>query len=237
MEHFWHQLVKGGDASFMGLGIPAMYGMGHYTQEELKASGLARLGWWHHSIECNMDKVDLDFLAVHLKVYASYLWGLCTQPVLPLEIAAAAEQLVARLAALQEPGRAIGLAGTLDTAQRFLVAARDFDANAERWRARYAADPALSDEPAARLNEAMKRVNRLIIPLALTYKGAYGHDPYGFTPQQSIIPVLHDVPLLADLPPGEERWMLETELVRNRNRVSDALSDAAAAMREGASGL
>jgi hypothetical protein len=237
MEHYWHQLVKGGDASFMGLGIPAMYGMGHYTQAELKASGLARLGWWHHSIECNMDKVDLDFLAVHLKVYASYLWGLCTQPVLPLEIAPAAEQLVVRLTALQEPGRAIGLGGTLDTAQRFLVAARDFDAIAEHWRARYAADPALSDEPAARLNEAMKRVNRLIIPLALTYKGVYGHDPYGFTPQQSMIPVLHDVPLLADLSPGEERWMLETELVRNRNRVSDALSDAAVVMREGVSGL
>jgi hypothetical protein len=162
---------------------------------------------------------------------------LCTQPVLPLEIAPAAEQLVVRLTALQEPGRAIGLGGTLDTAQRFLVAARDFDAIAEHWRARYAADPALSDEPAARLNEAMKRVNRLIIPLALTYKGVYGHDPYGFTPQQSMIPVLHDVPLLADLSPGEERWMLETELVRNRNRVSDALSDAAVVMREGVSGL
>ena len=184
-----------------------------------------------------MDKVDLEFLAVHLKVYASYLWGLCTAPVLPLEMAPAAEQLVARLDALQEAGAAIGLDGTLASAERLLAAARAFDAVADDWRARYEADGTLGDEPALRLNETMKRVNRLLIPVALTYKGTYGHDPYGFTPQQSMIPLLHDVPLLASLEPGEARWMLETELVRNRNRVSDALADAAMLLGEGTAGL
>ena len=57
MEHYWHRLPKGGDASLMGLGVPAMYGIGHYTEQELKETGLARLGWWHQSIECNMDKI------------------------------------------------------------------------------------------------------------------------------------------------------------------------------------
>jgi len=78
----------------------------------------------------------------------------------------------------------------------------------------------------------MKRVNRLLIPLASTAKRTYGHDPYGYTPQGSMIPVLHDVPLLADLPEGETRWMLETELVRARNLVSDTLADAAITLRE-----
>ena len=41
----------------------------------------------------------------------------------------------------------------------------------------------------------------------------------------SVIPSLFDVPRYASLPEGEERWMLETALVRGRNRVCDALSD------------
>jgi hypothetical protein len=40
---------------------------------------------------------------------------------------------------------------------------------------------------------------------------------------------LYDVPKLARLPQiGPERWQLETQLVRERNRVSDALTDARA---------
>ena len=43
-----------------------------------------------------------------------------------------------------------------------------------------------------------------------------------------MLPCLFDVPQLADLPDGEQRWMLETQLVRQRNRVADALGDATA---------
>jgi len=49
--------------------------------------------------------------------------------------------------------------------------------------------------------------------------------PYGYTPQGSMIPSLYDVPRFAKLPDGEARWMLETQLVRARNRVADALDD------------
>jgi len=82
------------------------------------------------------------------------------------------------------------------------------------------------DEAAADiLNDCMKRLSRTLIPLASTAKGAYGHDPYGYTPQGSMIPSLYDMPQLAKLPEGEARWMLETQLVRERNRVADALED------------
>lgn len=237
MEYHWHRLPKGGDASFMGLGIPAMYGIGHYTEQELADTGLARLGWWHHSIECNMDKIDLDFLATHLKVYAGYLWGLCTEAVLPFDFADAAAQFVDRLDELQAPGKSIGLDGALDRARDFHAAASAFDASTATWRARYGEDPSLDEAPANALNEAMKSVNRLLIPMASTAKGTYGHDPYGYTPQGSMIPVLHDVPKLADLPENETRWMLETELVRARNQVADALTDAADTLRRATAGI
>ena len=71
----------------------------------------------------------------------------------------------------------------------------------------------------------MKRLSRALVPLASTSKGAYGHDPYGYTPQGSMIPTLYDVPRYAKLKDGEARWMLETQLVRDRNRIADALED------------
>ena len=71
----------------------------------------------------------------------------------------------------------------------------------------------------------MKRLSRTLVPLASTSKGTYGHDPYGYTPQGSMIPTLYDVPRYAKLGDGEERWMLETQLVRDRNRIADALMD------------
>jgi hypothetical protein len=58
--------------------------------------------------------------------------------------------------------------------------------------------------------------------------GKYGHDPYGYTPQGTMIPALHDLAHLAALGEGEERWMLETKAVRNRNRVADTLAEAIA---------
>ena len=82
------------------------------------------------------------------------------------------------------------------------------------------------DETAAEiLNACMKRLSRALVPLASTAKGAYGHDPYGYTPQGTMIPSLYDLPRLAKTAEGEERWMLETQLVRARNRVADVLDD------------
>ncbi|MCB1546449.1 MAG: M28 family peptidase [Hyphomicrobiaceae bacterium] len=225
-EFYWHQLVKGGDSSFLGLGVPMIYAMGHYTEEELKASALARLGWWHHSIECGLDKVDVADLAVHLKVYGAYVWHLLTLPVLPYEFTSAAEQFVKRLEELKDPGKGVGLESALKRAIAFRDTAKRFDAMTKDWQERYRRDPALPMAAADRINAAMKRVNQIIVPLASTAKGSYGHDPYGYTPQRSMIPLLYDIPEYGKLPEGEKRWILETELLRARNRVMDGMTDA-----------
>ena len=70
--------MKNGDASFFGLGVPMMHGEGGFTDDELKDTALATLGWWHHSLENNIDKIDWDFMAVHLRVYGAWLWELAS---------------------------------------------------------------------------------------------------------------------------------------------------------------
>jgi Peptidase family M28 len=219
----WRRAVKNGDASFFGLGVPMLGAQGTFTEEELKLSALANLGWWHHSIDNTIDKLDFDFMQTHLEVYAAYLWELCTAPVLPFEFVGVAEEFIKRLDQLGSGS--VGLDGALEQARAFRAAAERLDAAAQTWRARYAAGGTTDDAAADILNDCMKRLSRSLVPLASTAKGTYGHDPYGFTPQGTMIPSLFDVPRYASMPEGEKRWMLETALVRARNRVCDALGD------------
>jgi hypothetical protein len=223
----WRRAVKTGDSSFFGLGVPMLQGQGTFTDAELKASAMATLGWWHHSIENTLDKLDWSRMGVHLRVYAAWLWELCTAPVLPFEFGPVAEDFVQRLRQLAPAGATIGLGPALECAEAFHDAATRLDTAAAAWRQRYGgghADPAVAET----LNACLKQLSRRLVPLASTAKGAYGHDPYGYTPQGSMIPGLFDVSRLLDLPEGEARWLLETQLVRERNRVADTLADCTA---------
>jgi hypothetical protein len=233
----WRRASKIGDASFFGLGVPMMAGQGAFTAAELEATALANLGWWHHSLECTIDKVNFVYLKEHLRVYGGWLWELLTARVLPFTYAPVAEQFIARLQELAPVGTAIGLDGALTRAEQFKAAAVRLDAVADGWRKRYETGGVADDEPALRLNRCMKRLGRLLIPLESTAIGTYGHDPYGLTSQTTMIPCLYDVPHHAALGEGEERWMLETKLVRQRNRVADALGDARALIDETLKGL
>ena len=82
-------------------------------------------------------------------------------------------------------------------------------------------------EPAAvLLNRTIKRLSRIIVPLQSSAVGSYGHDTYGFTPQTTMIPSLYDLGRFEKMPDGEQRWILETKVIRARNRVADALQDS-----------
>jgi hypothetical protein len=224
-EATWRRAVKNGDASFFGLGVPMLAAQGSYTEAELKQTALANLGWWHHSVENTIDKLDFAYMGVHLQVYAAYLWELCTAVVLPYEFVTVADHFLARLEELNKAAGSVGLDGAAERARAFKASAERLDTAAQDLRRRYA-DGSLTDEgPADVLNACLKRLSRTLVPLASTSKGSYGHDPYGYTPQGTMIPSLFDAPQLATLPEGEERWMLETQLMRARNHVADALDD------------
>ncbi|MSQ54731.1 MAG: M28 family peptidase [Betaproteobacteria bacterium] len=230
-EVSWKRVTKMGDASFIGLGIPMFQGEGAFTEAELKASALATRGWWHHSIECTIDKLDWTYMHDHMRVYAAYLWELCTAPVLPFTYEPVAAQLLKRLAELEKDGAAVGLEGVAARAKGLEAAAKKLDAASAQARAGF--DAGKGDEAAAKvLNRTMKRLSRLLVPLMSSAIGKYGHDPYGYTPQGTMIPSLYDLGRLAKLPEGEARWMLETKAVRDRNLVADTLADSIAIVED-----
>jgi hypothetical protein len=225
----WKPQNKGGDASFFGLGIPMIYGMGAFTEADLQASGHANLGWWHHSIESTIDKVDFGWMASHLRVYAAWLWELCTAMILPYEFTALAGHFRLHLDNLaQDRGLDdLRLSAVAEKARDLESLAARVDDAAQAWRRQYAKGDPDNGRAAALLNACLKKLSNRLIPIQSTVKGVYGHDPYGYTPQLSPIPCLYDTGRYGELAPGtEERAILGTHLTRQRNRVSDALADA-----------
>ena len=229
----WKPQKKGGDASLFGLGVPMLYGMGAFTAEELHATADANMGWWHHSMECTIDKVDFSWMQDHLRVYAAWLWELCTAAILPFDFVAVAQQFATRLEELARPrGTApLGLAEVAERARTLEASIVRLNARIRVERERFEAGNPASETAASILNSCLKRLSNILIPIQSTVKGVYGHDPYGYTPQLSAIPCLYDTQRLVELTEGsEERLVLETHLRRQRNRVADSLSDALAAV-------
>jgi hypothetical protein len=225
----WRRSIKIGDASFFGLGVPMLSGIAAFTESELKANGNAIFGWWHHTDKNTLDKVDWDDLAFHLRIYASYVWTVCTAPVLPFDFVLLVEAVLQRLREIADRDGVIGLDKTIARGEALRQHALRLEAAVKTFNATAAAQGSFDDAKARRLDRTIKRLSRLLLPIESTASDPYGHDPYGFTPQSTVLPGLYDMPLLAD--PAldtAQRRMLETELVRARNRITDALDDCCA---------
>jgi Peptidase family M28/PA domain len=221
----WERQAKSGDSSFFGIGVPSFQGRGAFTADELKATAHATLGWWHHSIENRLDKLDWALMQEHIRVYAGYLWELTTAPVLPFRFAPVAKQISDRLVELSAAGKSVGLADVERRAARFAEVIVKFDGRAAEETEHFTKGCG-SEDAAILLNRTMKRLSRIIVPLQSSAIGPYGHDTYGFTPQTTMIPALYDLTRLEKMPDDEQRWMLETKAIRSRNRVADSLQDS-----------
>jgi hypothetical protein len=227
MPVHWRRQQKNGDSSFFGVGLASLAGEMTYTDEEIQRTALATLGWWHHSIHNTLDKLDKEKLALHLKVYASWVWGLLTDPVLPHEYEPLGRRFVERLGQLAERDVPdIDLASTVERAREFQVLAARLDEAGHAWSQRLAAGS--GDERAADiLNHAKIWLSRTLVPIASTAAGPYGQDRYGHAWQTQMIPSLVPYPQLASYARDSEEFQTWwVAMVRARNQVTDALEQA-----------
>jgi hypothetical protein len=224
----WHRQQKNGDSSFFGVGLACLGGEMSFTDEEIQRTALASLGWWHHSVHNTIDKVDRDLLAIHLRVYANWVWGLLTEPILPHEYAPLATRFADRLrefAGYDVPG--IDMAGAAARAEEFNTLATQLDAQSAAWRQRLAGGATDGERAADVLNDAKLRLSRTLVPIASTVVGPYGQDRYGHIWQTQMIPSLVPYPTLAAMDRGSEAFQTWwVALIRARNRVVDALDHA-----------
>ena len=224
----WHRQQKNGDSSFFGVGLACIAGEMSYTDEEIQRTALATLGWWHHSLHNTIDKLDKDRLAMHLRVYANWMWGLLTSPILPNEYSPLANRFVDRLgefAGYEMPD--IDMQSAVERAREFQGLAERLDEQSDTWRRRISGNPTDAERAADLLNHAKIELSRTLVPIASTAVGPYGQDRYGHAWQTQMIPSLVPYPQVAGYDRQSEQFQTWwVAMIRARNRVVDALERA-----------
>lgn len=229
----WHRQQKNGDSSFFGVGLASLAGEMSFTDEEIQRTALASLGWWHHSVHNTIDKLDKKLLASHLRVYANWMWGLLTDPILPYEYEPLGTRFIERLSAFaRDEVPNIDMNGAVQRAQEFHALARQLDEQSHAWRERLKGNPKDGERAADLLNHAKIRLSRTLVPIASTAVGPYGQDRYGHAWQTQMIPSLVPYPTLAKMDRDSEEFQTWwVAMTRARNRAVDALAQASDTVR------
>jgi Peptidase family M28 len=205
-EHAGQQLagrrmLRAGDQSFWGIGVPSIFGnMGQQPREQRIVFGT---GWWWHTPDDTLDKLDPDVLVRDTRIYLHVVERLLTEEVPPLDFAETARDVVA---ALEAAGDDVDLS-------RCLERARALGERAERFAAARHEDP-------ARAWECLRRVSRTVVPVDYTLGDRFGHDPALVQPQ---------LPSLAPGPEGLDPRFASGRRVRAAARIAFALREAVAA--------
>ncbi len=215
--------LKAGDQSFWGIGLPSL---GAYRMVPPNSPLRANVGgsggaYWWHSPEDTIDKGDAAILAADTRLYLSIVGRLCTAEKLPFEYVTAARDFEKQLGDLsQAAGGHVDLGPALAAAQQFEEAARALDKTAAR----------VTGAKAEILNRGLIEIGRIINPVLYTSTSDYDQDP---ALQVPMLPALQGARQLPHLnPQSNEYGFLKTRLVRERNRIEDALQRATAAANE-----
>jgi hypothetical protein len=219
------RMSRAGDASFWGVGVPSLFmGMGEQPLETggnvaaafLGSPGEVRkgagFGWWWHTPEDTLDKIDPELLVRDTRIYLHAVWRLLADPVLPLDYAAFAEDLDSQIAAL---GDAMDLAEL-----------RDRVAALRRGAERLRSHPQAQDR-AAGINQALMRMGRALVTIDYTRADRFDHDPALPLPPY---PALEPLRALAAAPAGSDEAKFAAVAARRAlNRVRFAVKEAIAA--------
>ena len=200
------RMSRSSDQSFWGIGIPAMFGA---LSEQPPAPVKMRnaLGWWWHTPEDLLDKIDERNLVRDTRVFVHTLWRLLSDQVLPLDFAAHARVLLDELGALQS---ALGDRLSIDGLITRTESLRDH--------------AALGGHDDA----ALMRASRALAPVYYTSGDRHSHDP---ALPLSAWPILDPLRRLAKVAPDtDSARFLAVSATRARNRLAHALREALAAL-------
>jgi hypothetical protein len=207
--------ARAADDSFGGIGIPSMFGS--LSRQPRSADGMRNaLGWWWHTPEDLIDKIDETNLVRDTRIVLDVVWHLLTDEILPLDYVAKVDDLLAVLEPLQtELKDVLDLSDLVETAHlvRLLAAAvGTFQSGA---------DPKL-------VNHVFMRLSRTLVPLDYTSGDRFSHDP---ALSQPAWPMLDPLRRLAAAPVGtSQHYLAQVSAVRARNRVAFHLGEAVNAL-------
>jgi N-acetylated-alpha-linked acidic dipeptidase len=205
--------LKAGDQSFLGVGLSSIgaYRMLPLDHPDRAAVGGCGGGYWWHSPEDTLDKADANILAEDTRIYVTLTARMCVPEVHPYNFVPSADDFISNLKDHQSTaGQYLDLSDTIALAERY----------------RTLAEATASTEPADvdTYNLALLKVTRIVNPALFTIDGPYEMDP---ALQLPVLPGLAPMRELAALDPeSSEHRFLWTQLIRQRNRIHDALLQA-----------
>lgn len=214
-------LQRIGDQSFFGVGVPSIAARHGFRPELIREWNGATLGWWNHTEEDTFEQLDEEVFASDARFWTALLHSLLTRTELPHSAEALVRDIRERFNSMVEAGETpVELEQSSDRLSILQRQAADLDALTPR-----------NEWEAVQRNRALLSLSRALTSLRATAVGRYGQDSYGLTDLQQPIPMLAPLTryrtLAADDP---ERQLLVTELLRVRQRFSDGIAAAEAAL-------
>jgi hypothetical protein len=176
----------------------------------------AGFGWWWHTPDDTLDKIDPVLLQRDARIYTHTLWHLLHDAVLPLDYAAWAGDFRAELEKLRGY-----LGNKLDLAP-LLTRTEQLQAKAKAVHGRGG-----DHTRAAAINSALMHVSRALVPIDYTRGDRFDHDP---ALGQNPLPPLDPIRALASANEGDGEKFARVAAMRARNRVAHALDQANAAL-------
>ncbi|MDA7948554.1 MAG: M28 family peptidase [Hyphomicrobiaceae bacterium] len=170
-----------GDSSFFGAGIPTINACQKFDCAQMTCRPGTPLGWWHHTVHNTIDRIDPDNLEKFARVTLTTLCGLLQNDVLPFRYAPAA-------ARIEKAGKHFACQTGLpvpSVLSRLMPVAASLDEVTNRIRER-----GVRDESTVRLNQRMRRLNQVLVPLRHAYSAPWEQDSYGLTELREAVPML-----------------------------------------------
>ncbi|UOF89000.1 M28 family peptidase [Fodinisporobacter ferrooxydans] len=219
---------RAGDQSFWGTGTPSIF-MGLSEQPaslDPSATAFAQLfgggkaggfGWWWHTTEDTLDKIDPEFLKRDCKIYVAAIVRACSEDLIPLNQAAAIQELAGYLKDYQ-----LKVEGKLDLNK---ILNRITSLEKQVIDVYQLADAnALSAYQIHLINDWIMELSRILVPLNYVKGSIFDHD---VALKQPPIPSLAELHRLAEVEVGtNEYYMLVTLLTRRINEINFDLKRA-----------
>jgi hypothetical protein len=229
-EHFeGGRFGRAGDQSFWGTGTPSIF-MGLSEQEpstgpaaeafgQLFGGGKSGgFGWWWHTTEDTLDKIDPDNLKRDCEIYLAIIYRSLTEPIIPVNQLAAIEEIEDALKEWQEKARGVF---DLTVAVERSVELKN---KAQQLQEVITRVDKQDVKAVAVVNEVLMELSRILVPLNYVKGSIFDHD---LALKQPKIPKLAALDDLNKTDKSENKYQfILNYLLRSRNEVNYSLKQA-----------
>jgi hypothetical protein len=220
--------MRAGDYSFNHIGVTSMYMLMSTIPEKIRkekgfytVGGCAGNSWAWHTENDTLEVADPEVLLTDIKIYIASIYRILNAYIYPFDFRKWAEEAVKLLEGYQTAGENLfDLKPAIDEIQGLRQAFSHFYSEAENTCLKKRKNWGRFKK----IDQSLLELGRILIPIDYTKGERYSHDPAIHIPSFPAFEGVHRLPQLS--PETNEYRFLKTQLLRNRNRVIDALRRA-----------